>query len=96
MQIKKVIKQAVKVSDEEKLNLFCQSNQISKMQLLEQNNRKIINKNDVVLLPEPYNKCYVVKPLDTIESIATSLGVCTNDVVCATNGKIFVGQKLFL
>lgn len=96
MQIKKVIKQAVKVGNENVFDLFCNDNQISKMQLLEQNNTKKINKNDIILVPTPYNKSYVVKPLDTIESIATSLGVCTNDIVCATKGKIFVGQKIFL
>lgn len=96
MQIKKVIKQVVKVEGEYMLDLFCKDNQISKTQLLEQNKTKKINKNDIVVLPTPYNKLYIVKPLDTIESIATTLGVCTNDVICATKGKIFVGQKIFL
>ena len=96
MQIKKCVKNAIKFESEEKLNNFCQQFKISKMQVYEQNKTKCFNKNDIILVPKPYNKVYVVKPLDTIESIANTLNVDTNTIICATNGKLFVGQKIFL
>ena len=96
MQIKKCVKSAIKFESEEKLNKFCQEFKISKAQIFEQNKTKSFNKNDIILVPKPYNKVYVVKPLDSIESIANTLKVDTNTIICATKGKIFVGQKIFI
>ena len=96
MQIKRCVKNAIKFENQQKLNEFCKTNKISKEQLYQQNNTTSFNKNDIILVPKPYSKMYVVKPLDTIQSIANALEVDTNTIICATSGKIFVGQKIFL
>lgn len=94
MQIKKNLKICVKLDTEQEIDKLCQDNRLVKQSLYDMNNTHHFTENDVVLIPKQYEKIYVVKPLDTIESIAKALNVDTNRVICATNGKIFVGQKI--
>ena len=96
MQIKKNPKIAIKIKKAQNIDELCSLYNISKLELYEKNKTTTFVDNDIVILPKPYQKSYVVKPLDTIETIANKLNVGTNEVYCATKGKIFIGQKIFL
>ncbi len=52
---------------------------------------------DVVLLCKSYTKSYVVKPLDTKEHIAKTLGISVDELNKITNNKkLFIGQKIIV
>ena len=96
MQIKNHQRAAIKLSENDCLENLMEQNFMPKSEVFEINHKKSFTENDLVLLPEAYKNVYIVKPLDTIESISKRLNVDTKTIVCATNGKIFVGQKIFL
>ena len=96
MQIKSCINLAIKLSKQDNIDEICQSNKMSKQSVWDINQTNYFSTYDYILLPKSYEKVYIVKPLDTIEKISKTLGVGTDKVYCATNGKIFVGQKIFI
>lgn len=60
------------------------------------NDLENVYRGQKIILPKSYNICYVVKPLDSIFSIAQKLNISEKIVDLALNGrKIFIGEKLF-
>lgn len=96
MQIKSCPNLAIKLTKQDNIDEICKEIKISKQSLYDINQTNKFSTCDYILLPKPYEKVYVVKPLDTIDNIAKTLGVGTDKIYCATNGKIFVGQKIFI
>ena len=95
MQAKIIKKPIYKVKIGDSLNDICQKFKVSQLELLELNNIQKIEPNQVLVLPKPYNHIYVVKPLDTYEKIANSLGTTVEQIKKITNGKkMFIGQQI--
>lgn len=60
-------------------------------------NIKNLSSGDVVLLGKAYEKCYVVKPLDTKENIAKCLGITVEQLINYTKiDKFYIGQKIMM
>lgn len=61
------------------------------------NNTNNFNVGDVVLLSKRYSKYYVVKPLDTKQTIAKSLNITEMELDEILDGeKLFLGKKILV
>ena len=59
------------------------------------NNIQILEPNTIILLPKPYEHCYIVKPLDTYQKIAQTLNITVEKLQEITNNKkLFIGQQI--
>lgn len=95
MQAKIIQKLIYKVEIGDNINDICQKFKVSQTELFQLNNIQKIEPSQVLVLPKSYSHVYVVKPLDTYEKIASSLGVSVEQIKTVTNGKkMFIGQKI--
>lgn len=85
------------VSREENIDDICQNLKISKSNLVAINQVTNISEGDVLLLPNSYNRCYVVQPLDTIKTIAKKLEISEEELTkkLSTNF-LYVGMKILI
>lgn len=83
------------VKDGDTISDICAKFLIDATELKNLNKMDDIKVNDAIILPKPYKHCYVVKPLDTFESIAQACGVDVLTIKRVLNGqKIFIGKKI--
>lgn len=83
------------VNCDETIEDICIMHKVDRQSLLTLNNIKTIKQGDIVVLPKSYSTIYIVKPLDTVESIAKKLNKDKTVVAKACGSKnIYVGQKL--
>lgn len=95
MQISTKSNLIYKVKKNDTINTICQRFKIDEQQLKLLNKCTEIKQNDILLLPKPYNYVYVVKPLDSYENIAKTLGVSIETITKVTKGKkMYIGQKI--
>ncbi len=95
MQIHLKTKPYYVVNDNDTIKSICTKLKIGEYELTNLNKLSEIECNDVLILPKPYKYCYIVKPLDTYEKIASSLNLSVEEVIRATKNKpMFIGQKI--
>ena len=98
MIIKRYLPQVYVVKKDESLFDICEGFKLNFDDVKKLNNiKKDVKENDVILLQEPKRNYYIVKPLDTIYSIANSLNLPVSTLIeknNLTSNNIFIGQKL--
>ena len=95
MQINIKTKPYYIVKNGDTIKSICAKLKIDEQELKKINNVREIENNDVLILPKPYQYCYVVQPLDNYQKIAEKLGVSIDKILQVTKGKqMFIGQKI--
>lgn len=98
--MKKILNKYYIVKKNDNINSICNKYNINKQKLIQINyikNEKI-EIGDILLLEETSenpNIYHIVRPFDTIESIANKYNISPNKILEITNSKnIFIGQKI--
>ena len=95
MQISTKSNLIIKIQKGDTVSSICSKYKLDINQFKQLNNIDSIVENDIVLLSKSFEHCYIVKPLDTPQKIANSLGVDLQKIENVTKGKkMFIGQKI--
>ncbi len=83
------------VKNDDTINSICAKFHMDQTELKNINKINDVQANDAIILPKPYKHCYVVKPLDTYESIAQACGVDVFTIKrVLKDQKIYIGKKI--
>ena len=95
MQINQKTHLTYVVGQNETLSSICGKYNLDIGELKELNQIQNVKAGDVILLSKQYKNVYVVKPLDTYESIAQKMNVSVQVLKNVTkNKKMYIGQKI--
>ena len=95
MQISQKRNLTYKVKEGDTLSSICSSLKLDPTEVKALNKITDVYPNQIVLLPKAYKYYYVVKPLDSYESIAKNLNISVQELKNVTNNKkMFIGQKI--
>lgn len=95
MQIRTKRSLIYKVKEGDTFMSISNSLKVSITELKNLNGLQTLESNDLILLPKPYEHCYIVKPLDTYQKIAQTLNITVERLKNITNNKkLFIGQQI--
>lgn len=97
MQINQKTYLATRITEQNEISDICKSLCIDFAEVKALNHANNFNVGDVVLLSKRYTKSYVVKPLDTKQTIAKSLNITERELDEILDGeKLFLGKRILI
>ena len=97
MQINQKTYLATRITEQNEISDICKNLCIDFAEVKALNNANNFNIGDVILLSKKYSKSYVVKPLDTKQTIAKSLNITERELDEILDGeKLFLGKRILI